>query len=69
MAFGADSPAHLEPVQLGEPDIENDQVDSSAQRPVKRARPVRRDVDEITLTPQRAGKWPCSSPVPPRNAG
>src|SRR5580704_9624605 len=53
---GPDPPTHLEPVEFGQADVEQDQVDAFSQRPVERARPVRRDVHLVSLPPQRAGQ-------------
>ena len=56
VALGADAAAHFEPVQVGQADVENDQVDAAAERTVKRVRSIGRDVDEVPLTPECAGE-------------
>src|SRR5262249_43378939 len=51
-----DPAADLEPVELGQADVEQDQVDALAQRLVERAGPVRRDVHLVPLAAQGAGQ-------------
>src|SRR6266487_1615008 len=57
LPFRAQTPAYLQPVQLGQPDVEHDQVEPAGHGRIQRARAVSRNVDVIAFAPQRAGQW------------
>jgi hypothetical protein len=54
--FGPDPPAHLEPVELGQADVQQDEVGPVRQRAVEGGRPVLRDLHLVALPAQRAGQ-------------
>src|SRR5215831_15598326 len=54
LPFRAQTPAYFQAVQLGQSDVEHDQVEPAGHGRIQRARAVRRNVDVIAFAPQRA---------------